>query len=237
MDNEKPKKILTRNDFRGIIRYQPEPPKYDDFIDRKPTNTKSKISISMGNSYEDPERVYTIEYLGEKNKDSQIKLRVGELYKINHLETSMLVEPRFVGEYIYNGIVFKDDSRKNVYLSFTCIQEECDDGVSLKLFKSKVKSPWSTFSKAKSNTQHLPIELSAEETSGINPKYFFELVDGELPITAVKTKNGNQIYTDPNQTSNEKYFGGKRRTKITKKRRSRKSRRNHARKTRSKTRK
>jgi len=176
---------------------------------------------------EDPELVYTIEYLEEKNKNFRIKLRLGDSYKINHLETSTLVESMFMGDYIYNGIVIKDESRKNVYLSFTCVQEECDDGVSLKPSKTKVKSSWSIFSKARSNTQHPPILLSAKETSGINPKYFFDFVDDSSAIVS------------GNYRTNSDYFkkGGKHNRKTIKKQRSRKFRRNRVHKTRSKTRK
>lgn len=192
----------------------------------KKTVTVNQLMIENERSYLDPERVYTPSYLEERDDIFRIKLTVGEIYEIYFLERSSLIDPKLIGEYKYNGLIYKNNTKRNIFLSFTCVQEECDDGISTKPSKtnSTATLTWNMF-KQRLNHKHAPLELSAEETSGISPKYFFHFHNDSLTNMFRDSRTKEDHFDPPKK-------GGKRKRKTIRKRRSRKSRRNHARKTR-----
>ncbi len=77
-----------------------------------------------------------------------------------------------MGDYKYNG-----PSQDNKSLSFTCILDNCDDGVSVAPLTKEPIEPsfWKRFTTRKSATKsgHVPLLLPMNSIKGPNPKYFF----------------------------------------------------------------
>jgi len=128
-----------------------------------------------------------------------------------------------MGDYKYNGL--SGDSK---WLSFTCILDNCDDGVSIKPVskESTETSFWKKFTSSKPAMWkgHAPLSLSVSSTMSPNPKYFFNDISNNAPGVQeyVPYKGGKRkMKTFKRKTFKRNTFRRRKNKRITKSKRTR----------------